>query len=261
MYFLNRTLVTIVVLGTMGTLLLQPTTWWQWALDYLWRSYLIFVGCTMAHESGHAHLGATARANRWWGRLSTFPSTVPSLSFRKTHGMHHAHTNIPEKDPDHFLKPNHLWEVPFRSLGLPHWWFLWLYRNNKVTRQDWRELLMHYVAVAAVFGAIIYQMGFSRVAWGLFPALATNSVLLWYFFAVRTHDGYSLASEEEKSHNYYGRFIYWFSVGLSMHRVHHMYPRLSWIEILPYVEQRPKDLPWYGFRRHIIRNENTRAVS
>lgn len=260
-YLLNRSLILMVFFGTLGTLLWQPVGAWQWLADYVLRSYLIFVGCTMAHESGHFHLGATPRANRWWGRLSTFPSTVPSLSFRKTHGAHHAHTNVPGKDPDHFLKPRALWEVPFRSLGLPHWWFLWLHRNGKVTRKDWQEIGLHYVAVAIVFGAIVWQVGPARVAWGLFPALATNSIMLWYFFAVRTHDGYLTSSEEEMSHNYYGKLIFWLSVGLSMHRVHHMHPRLAWIEILPYVEKRPAHLPWYGFRREIIRHEHARTVS
>lgn len=260
-YFLNRSLVLIVFFGTLTTLLWQPVGFYQWFIDYILRAYLIFVGCTMAHESGHFHLGATPRANRWWGRLSTFPSTVPSLSFRKTHGMHHAFTNIPNKDPDYFLKPNHLWEVPFRSLGLPHWWFYWLYTNKKLKREDWLEVFIHYVLVVLVFGAIISHVGFSRVALGLLPALATNSILLWYFFAVRTHDGYLTSSEEEMSHNYYGRFIFWFSLGLSMHRVHHVDQRLAWIEMLPYVESRPKNLPWYGFRRHIIRNDQTSVIS
>lgn len=261
-YLLNRSLVVVVLLGTMVTLFWQPNNWWQWGFDYLLRSYLIFVGCTMAHESGHFHLGATPRANRWWGRLSTFPSTVPSLSFRKTHGFHHAHTNIPGKDPDHFLKPAHLWEVPFRSLGLPHWWFMWLLRHGKITRRDWIELALWYVVVAAVFGSIIDRMGMARVAWGVLPALATNSIFLWYFFAVKTHDGYLTGREEEKSHNYYGKVIYWISVGLSMHRVHHMKPKLAWIEILPYVEKRPENLArGFGFRRHIIRNESASALS
>ncbi len=261
-YALNRSLVIIVVFGTMGTLLLQPSHWWEWGLDYLLRSYLIFVGCTMAHESGHFHLGATARANRWWGRLATLPSTVPALNFRKTHGMHHAYTNIPDKDPDYFLKPNHLWEVPFRSLGLPHWWFLWLYRHGKIKRRDWMELFLSYLVSIVLFGAIIERMGVARVAWGVLPALATNSIFLWYFFAVKTHDGYLTSSEEEKSHNYYGHLIYWLSIGLSMHRVHHTQPQLGWIEILPYVEQKPSEIPLgFGFPRHIIRHADKSSIS
>lgn len=260
-YLLNRSLVLLVFFGTLTTLLWQPVGFWAWFADIALRTYLIFVGCTMAHESGHFHLGPTPRSNRWWGRLSTFPSTVPSLSFRKTHGLHHAHTNVPGEDPDHFLKPNSIWEVPFRSLGLPHWWFLWLLRRGKITRKDWGEIAIHYTAVVIVYGAILSQVGFERVAWGLLPALFFNSVLLWYFFAVRTHDGYLTSSEEEMSHNYYGRFIFWFSLGLSMHRVHHMYPRLAWIECLPYVEERPPGVPWWGFRRQIIRHEQPSVVS
>ena len=60
---------------------------------------------------------------------------------------------------------------------------------------------------------------------------------LWIPFAMKTHEGYSTGTAEERSHNYYGYLPFFFSFGLSLHRVHHLKPKLSWLEMLPYVER------------------------
>jgi len=82
-------------------------------------------------------------------------------------------------------------------------------------------------------------VGASRLFWGMVPALVLVSVLLWYPFAVQTHEGFSTGAAELRSHNYYGRFMYWFSLGLGMHREHHRQPKVSWIELKEYVEDAP----------------------
>ena len=90
-----------------------------------------------------------------------------------------------------------------------------------------------------VYSVIASQVGFARVFWGLAPALILVSVLLWVPFAFKTHEGFSTGSAESRSHDYYGRFMYWASLGLSMHRVHHLKPQLAWIELRQFVKQRP----------------------
>ena len=54
-----------------------------------------------------------------------------------------------------------------------------------------------------------------------------------------THEGFSTGSPESRSHNYYGYFMFWFSLGLSMHREHHLRPKLAWIQLLSLVEKPP----------------------
>ena len=34
--------------------------------------------------------------------------------------------------------------------------------------------------------------------------------------------------------------MFWLTLGLSMHRIHHEHPRLTWIEALPHVEEDPR---------------------
>lgn len=211
-------------------------------VDIGMRTYLIFIGTVMAHESVHGHLGRTKRANFWWGRIALLPSMVPFTNFRKTHQLHHAHTNLPDLDPDHFMKSRNFFELCLRALAMPHHWFFWLRKRRRLKRSDAVELLLNYLGIALVYVTVLAVVGPARLFWGMAPPLLLVSVLLWFPFAVQTHEGFSTGSAVSRSHNYYGMFMYWFSLGLSMHRVHHLQPKLSWIELRQFVLPVPRGL-------------------
>ena len=238
-YYLSRTIICLVGLLSIGTLLIPLNNPLMMVVDILLRTYLIFLGTVMAHESVHGHLGRTKAANFWWGRIALIPSMVPFTNFRKTHQLHHAHTNIPDRDPDHFMKSRNFVELVLRALAMPHHWFFWLRKRGRIKRSDVLELVLNYLGIALVFSVVLFFVGAERLFWGMFPPLVLVSILLWYPFAVQTHEGFSTGAANLRSHNYYGRFMYWFSLGLSMHRVHHLQPKLSWIELKPFVEHAP----------------------
>lgn len=246
-YRLSRWTTVVIFLLATVTYFWTPQTPIEWVGDILFRTYLMFLGTVMAHECTHGLMGKTKRANFWWGRIALIPCTVPYVNFRKTHMMHHAHTNDPDLDPDYWVKPNHWWEVPFRALSVPHHWIVWLTRHGKIHRRDVVEWVLHYGFIFAFYIAIGMVAGVERTAWGLFVPLVLVSHLLWYPFAYYTHEGHSTGASEFRSHNYYGLVMYWLTLGLSMHRVHHEHPRLSWIEMLPYVERNPNGF-WSGWR-------------
>lgn len=238
-YLLSRSIVVAVVTISIGTLFLRPTNLLHYIIDSLLRTYLMFVGTVMAHEGVHGHLGRTRAANFIWGRFALLPTMVPYTNFRKTHHLHHAFTNVPGQDPDHFMKSRNLIELILRALAMPHHWFFWLWKRGRIRKQDLIELILNYFVIFAVYGVILASVGASRLFWGMVPALVLVSVLLWYPFAVQTHEGFSTGAAEFRSHNYYGRFMYWFSLGLAIHREHHLQPKLSWIELKGYVEDGP----------------------
>jgi fatty acid desaturase len=244
-----------VVAAAEGSFFLTPSNLLWHLTDVLARTYLIFVGTVMAHEGVHGHLGRTKQANLWWGRLALLPSMVPYTNFHKTHHLHHAHTNLPDKDPDHFMKSRTVVEIPFRAVAMPHHWFFWLWKRNRIRKRDLIELIGNYLGIFAVHVAVATIVGPARVLGGLLPALTLVSLLLWYPFAIQTHEGFSIGSPELRSHNYYGRFMYWFSLGLSMHRKHHFQPRLSWIELGQFVEAAPKGTSkWVQLLGRDVRN-------
>lgn len=238
-YALSRTIICAVVLLSIGTLFIPPANILHMVVDILLRTYLVFAGTVLAHEGVHGHLGRTRAANFWWGRIALLPSMVPFTNFRRTHQLHHAHTNIPEQDPDHFMKSHNIVELFLRALAMPHQWFFWLRRHGRLHRRDVIELFLNYLCIAAVYAVVLWFVGPARLFWGMTPVLMLVSVLLWYPFAVQTHEGFSTGAAVARSHNYYGRFMYWFSLGLSMHREHHLQPKLSWIELRPFVEAVP----------------------
>ena len=227
----NRIATTGAVSLALGSYFWQPTLAVHYVADIVLRAYLHFVAGSMAHESVHGHLGNSRRANSWWGRFALIPTTVPFVIFRKTHLHHHAATNIPEKDPDEFLNTPKSWQIPFRAWALPYHWVMWLLRHGRLTRRDRTEYILTYAVEAVLYGAIVYFTGLERLLLGLIPSAALHSMMLWYGFGIKTHEGYSTGQAQTRSHNYYGRLIYWLSFGLSMHRLHHMRPGLTWLQM------------------------------
>jgi fatty acid desaturase len=239
-HMLSRLVVVGVLVLALGSFYWTPHGRIQWTADIAFRTWIMFLGTVMAHECTHGLLAKSKRGNAVWGRLALIPVTIPYVNFRKTHLMHHAHTNDPVKDPDYFVKANHWWEVPFRAMAVPHNWIVWLLKRDMVKRADVVEWVVTYCFMASLYLAIGSQVGIARTALGLFPALFFVSILLWYPFASMTHEGYSLGDAQYKSHNYYGSVVFWATLGLSMHRIHHMKPYLSWIEQRQFVEPDPE---------------------
>ena len=244
-YFASRSIICLVVAGSLGSLLWKPTGILVYGLDILVRTYLVFLGTVMAHEGVHGHLGRTRRANFLWGRIALIPSLVPFTNFRKTHHLHHAHTNEPDRDPDIFMRPGNAIEIVLRAVAMPHQWYFWLKRRNLLDPKHRSELVLNYATIATVFGVLIAIVGATRVVLGMAPVLVLVSVLLWVPFALKTHEGHSVGTSESRSHDYYGRLIYWLSLGLSMHRAHHEKPQLSWIELRSFVRPAPRG-SWGG---------------
>jgi fatty acid desaturase len=200
-------------------------------VDLLGRAYCNFLLGAMAHEGTHGHLGASRKSNQWWGRLALLPVGVVWVVFKSTHLHHHAHTNIPGKDPDEFLNTSKRWQVPFRAIVMPYHWLAWIRRHRIFKRREWVEYGLNVVALALIFGAIGALTGYGQMLIRLIFSEILHGFLLWYVFAIRTHDGYSTGPEEERSHNYHGRLLHFLSGGLSMHRLHHTQPGLSWLQM------------------------------
>ncbi|MES1210120.1 MAG: fatty acid desaturase [Pseudomonadota bacterium] len=238
-HWISRVVIVASVAGALGTLFLRLDGWLTVVLDFSLRGYLMFAGAVMAHEGVHGHLGRTKAANFWWARVALVPALVPYTNFRKTHRMHHAHTNDPALDPDLFARPRRPWEVPFRALGMPHHWYFWLRARGQLRRVDLIDLVANYAGLLAVHGTLLVLVGPFRYATGVLPALVIVSVLLWYPFAIKTHEGWSRGAPETRSHNYHGPFLYWFSLGLSVHRAHHLDQKLSWRSLRAHVSAAP----------------------
>jgi fatty acid desaturase len=232
---LNRIMICAAVSLAFASYLWQPLRWVEYIIDIVLRAYLHFIAGSLAHEAVHGHLGNSRSSNAWWGRVALLPTISPFVTFRKAHMHHHSATNIPGKDPDEFLNTPRKWEIPFRALLLPSYWLIWLWKNGRLTGRDRMEYALTCAAQVLVFNLVAQFAGTERVLWGLIPSGILHAVVLWYCFAVKTHEGYSTGAPESRSHDYYGRPLYWLTFGLSMHRLHHMQPRLAWLQMANHV--------------------------
>jgi beta-carotene hydroxylase len=257
--FLSR-LVCIFLVG-ISTLLYFPEyeSNWMYIPEVLIRTYLLFLCGVMGHEGSHGNLGKTRFANNWWSRFVFIPLLVPNAPFRITHRYHHAFTNIEGKDPDLLLKIDHIGQFPMRALAMPHHWVLWLKNNKLWTSQVRNEYFLSYVFYFVFYGLIANQVGFSRVLIPLICAQALNSFILWYPFAIKTHEGHHTGDQIYRSHNYYGKVLYWLTMGLSMHREHHMHQRKSWLELYPFVKDASL-MDQLKMKRDIVSPEKLNAV-
>ncbi len=240
---LSRLVIVAIILVSTAQYFWRPTGLF-WGVDIILRTYILFLCGVMGHEGSHGCLAQTKLGNIWWGRMSFIPLAVPNVQFRITHRYHHSFTNE-EKDPDLLLKMDHWWQFPARALAMPHHWVMWLKKNNLLTKSVIYEWIGSYVFFAIYFGSIISLVGAERVLWGLLPAQILNSFLLWYPFAVKTHEGHRIGDQKYRSHDYYGAFMYWLTLGLSLHRAHHMYPALGWYQLKSFIQKGPI------FKRHI----------
>jgi len=120
---------------------------------------------------------------------------------------------------------------------MPHWWVIWLKRNQLWNKSLRNEYILSYLFFFMFYGLIAYEVGVERILYTLLPAQIINSFILWYPFAIKTHEGHYVGAQEFRSHDYYGKFLFWLTCGLSLHRAHHLYQRKGWLELYPYIQQ------------------------
>jgi beta-carotene hydroxylase len=103
----------IIVLGVNGTLPL----WQCLILNSIFASTFYMP----MHEATHKNIWGKASRGRWVeeaiGVLSSIPTGINFSSHRAGHMRHHAYTNDPKRDPDHFTD-GRLSELPVKFYGM-----------------------------------------------------------------------------------------------------------------------------------------------
>lgn len=103
----------IIVLGVNGTLPL----WQCLILNTIFASTFYMP----MHEATHKNIWGKASRGRWVeeaiGTLSSIPTGINFSSHRAGHMRHHAYTNDPKRDPDHFTD-GRLSELPVKFYGM-----------------------------------------------------------------------------------------------------------------------------------------------
>lgn len=220
---------------------LEVAIWWAalTAAIPLWLGALLatvpsYAAFTVAHEAAHENIhGGDARfkrVNDLCGWISSVFLFAPYEAFKVIHLTHHAHTNDPDHDPDH-------WVVGASALGiaarcwtiLPHYYsdYLWGRTSKLQAARAGRALtIMATLGLVALFGVGVWAgLWLELLALWVLPAIFASGFLALVFDWLPHHPHDS----QERFHDTRVLLVKPLTLPLlwqNYHLIHHLYPRV-----------------------------------
>ena len=237
-------LLTLAYLGLLGNMAFAlaelPHLSLGWHIALMTATiYWVF---TVMHEASHENIFAgTPKLNRLENPLGWLASLtfiiMPFSLFKVVHLIHHAHTNDPENDPDHFMA-GPVWLAVFKGLILPlsylHF-FIKASVNGQVTILAVWQTVVYFIGLAFL-GMFVAGLGiWDTILLYLLLPVFLASALLAFALDYLPHYPHQTqqAPEHSKNFNFFG--AKWIFMGQNTHQVHHALPRI----------------PWYRYDQHI----------
>ena len=152
-------------------------------------AYLLF---TPTHEAGHGNISGMTK-HKWVdeivGWLSSLTLFAPYYIIKVIHFRHHAHTNHPEKDPDHWIASKNPLAIIFYSFTIGFAYMKTglqiLLNEDNLPYKTKRELSVGYIVFIfqmTVFGLIMYYGDWTLpiLLW-LIPGIVALALLAFAF--------------------------------------------------------------------------------
>lgn len=207
-----------------------------------------YLGFTVFHESVHraAHTNRTVNDALGWLPAATLGFTYPI--FRVCHLNHHAHTNDPERDPDHWVshRPRALlplWLVTtlgsYRVLCHRHRWGTARQRAGQIALD---AAIISAIGIAAVTG----HLGTLMVVY-LLPLVAAGLFLL-FAFDFLPHYPFDSAERFRDTRIQPGRLRHAVLLGQNYHLIHHLWVSVPWFYYRQVFEELEPELRARGAR-------------
>lgn len=213
------------------------------------------------HDCGHGGFFASRRTNDWVGRLCGLLTMTPYNHWRRQHAQHHGSWNNLDRRTsgadmysdcltvDEYLALGRWRRFAYRAtrhpvvahLLIPPLVFVLLYRVPFDTPKTWkrerRSVYLTNVALAVLFGALVWVFGPVQVLIVHLPIMVVASIIgVWLFslqhrfeHAVWARDGewdFSAAALEGSSYLRLPRVLQWFTGSIGLHHIHHLDPRV-----------------------------------
>lgn len=229
---------------------------WVTFLSYCW----FCVGGAF-HEAAHETLFANRNANRFVGMIIGSIVFIPLNAYRETHRLHHAYLNSsrdyemwPYCDPKASLWFRRLFVVFDIVLGVASapliYGRIWLLRNSPLAPAVRRTISMEYLICLVFWGTAIttFLVRFImtgrtwadfRIEWILPLVLSSsaNSVRKLVEHLGMPSTDPILGTRTIAGGNAYSRLCRYFNFNISVHGPHHRFPRLSYTELSPKLQQ------------------------
>ncbi|TQV70931.1 2Fe-2S iron-sulfur cluster binding domain-containing protein [Aliikangiella marina] len=219
-------------------------------LATIFCAYLAYVGFTIAHDAGHGSIIASGSRFKFVESLLGWITAIPLLLvpfplFKRIHDRHHAFTNDPDRDPDHFSFGNRWYQVLLNCFYIPiqyhHLAFTKL-KNIKTIRDTYPTTFIYFVLVlSGIVGLIIH--GYSQAL--LYVIIIPNAIAilaLALFFDYIPHHPHKSLDRYHDSRIYPSKILNGLLLGQNYHLVHHMYPKVPWYRYKTVYEQILPDL-------------------
>ncbi|MEZ5135624.1 MAG: fatty acid desaturase [Acidimicrobiales bacterium] len=192
-----------------------------------------YLGFTVFHESVHRTAHPNRAVNDALGWLPALLLTFTYPVFRSCHLNHHAHTNDPATDPDHFVAKRPAALRPIWLLGTAVQYRVLCYRHEWSTA-GWRRaqklfdvLIVGSLPVAALTGHLAEVL---VLFWA--PA-AIAGLVLFYAFDYLPHYPFDSTERYHNTRIQPGRLRHALLLGQNYHLIHHL-----WVSV-----------PWFHYRR------------
>lgn len=197
---------------------------------------LLYLGFTVAHEAGHGNIAhdvswmkPVERFMGWVFTLLFF--IVPFGLFAKTHDYHHAFTNDPDRDPDHWVRGDTWVEASLRALTLPlNYLVLMLtrFRKDPVIASTHASSALYFMTTFSIAaGLVIAGYGVELLIVGIIP-IFLSSFILGMLFDWIPHTPTRQQSRYQNTRSYLFPGLKFLTLGQNYHHIHHLYPRVSW---------------------------------
>lgn len=197
-------------------------------------AFLAYGMFTVAHEASHGNIsGGDSRVLRlesWLGWFSGATLLVPYGAFKAIHLEHHAHTNDPEHDPDHYVNGKNAVDTAFRCLTVVvHYYSRTLGReshhnvNMKARRQ---ESILFLVGMSLLIGSLIaFGFGIPLFFVVILPALIA-APFLGFAFDWLPHFPHHNMGKDLNTRIITIPGLEYLLLFQSYHLIHHLHPRV-----------------------------------
>ncbi len=197
---------------------------------------LLYLAFTVAHEAGHGNIAHEVRWMKPWERAMGWATTLPFLIvpfglFARIHDYHHAFTNSPDQDPDHWVKGHRWWQAAPRALTLPlNYFYLTVtrFRKDPVIAATHRSSCIYYAGTLSfIVIMVIAGWGTEVLMLGVLPAFLASFVLGMLFDWVPHQPG-GQQNRYQNTRTYLFPGLRFLTLGQNYHHIHHLYPRVNW---------------------------------
>jgi fatty acid desaturase len=195
----------------------------------LFQSCMVFFLFTPLHDATHG----SASSTRWINQTilyGVWPAflTNPHLFFR-LHIHHHAYTNDPAQDPDHFTAHRSLlvrWVKSFLLMTHYHLFYLSKFVSAK---RDLGHIIASLFSQAVFMSLMVFTPLTLPLFFGMgLPAFLGIGVLAF----VNTSWPHHPAEDRDRMRNtvnhYVPKWMQWLCANQNLHHVHHLNPSLPW---------------------------------